>query len=53
MENKHDVDTKAKISREKALELLFKTDETHSSEISFFDEYAPCFGQLIPATNNR
>ncbi len=39
MENKHDVDTKAKISREKALELLFKTDETHSSEISFFDEY--------------
>ena len=39
MENKRDMDTKAEISREKALELLFKTGETHSSEIIFFDEY--------------
>ena len=39
MGNKRDMDTKAEISKEKALELLYKTDETHFSENSFFDEY--------------
>lgn len=39
MENKSDMDTKAEISREKALELLYKSGETYSSDLSFFDEY--------------
>ena len=39
MENKRDMDTKVEISREKALELLYKSGETYSSELSFFDDY--------------
>ena len=43
MESKNKIDAKSGISHEKALEILYKLEETYSSEVSIFDEYGNFF----------